>query len=1243
MHLSALWILRLPALLAALGIVRPAHAAPMPAAPIVLSLDPLRLPPHIAAVALHPGRRAVYIGIGGSYDPARQNLVVVPLDSAGHPSGPPRRFADSADPVDPGNHSSVYTILPSPTHRKLYLSGVQRYPGPDASRRVLTVYDLDDAGQPQGAPRSYDMGSPQKVLDALALHPTRPLLYLSGWGSAAIHAYALDPRTGEPVGPPRTYPIGTGGKTAIGVSPDGRLLYLGTYPETLEVVPLDARGAPQVAAGLRQFRAALSPGVEPGYLRFQHTPGALYRVPDRGGSFESPLAPLSIWPLGSDGLPAPTDAGPRPLPHLRQRAFAAGAVGAAPGLLYRAEESTFPDAFTGAAVVDGTALVAQAADGARVLLRLPRQQAVLMAPAPGGSAVLLTRALEIPPQGLGNHARGTRLRVTLRALPDAPAGPVPVWIDDGHADRRPISPGLAAGVPSPWIDLDGWLRGVGGQRVLRLGVLRDGPAAARRLGVTIEVAEADPAGLRRTLTETVQGDAVRFLVPGYGYEPWTERGRAIETLSAHTEGQLQVARRDGLPVAGGPREFVVSCSHLLGGQGHLGQLRAAAELVSRVGCNTVNAFRWEPLPSQTISATLDEFGLRRRALAVYAPPGQFAFEAVMQDAALDTWAQGLIRGAAFSERVVELKLADEPGWYYPGEIDRLRTNPAGLLAFRAYLAARGLTPADLGQATWDAVTPGGAGAFAVGSSAAADLPARRRLYWTARFFTESASRGMQRARQALERALGRPLSAPVNWSNFLSAWYLASPGQRLYNNTAATADAGVGGHDWLLAGRLGAHTLWTEDWFADAEAQRWSYVGDALRSAAELGEQGFGGYVVGRMIGDLPAGASYKILSLVGHGAKQIDVYAYGPELLFPGNGWSERTAAYGPLSRALDLVRRGERLLYPGRPARGRVALHLPAASALWNDGPDPRYYGMDVERVHQALGHAGHTMDLVDDQDLEDGALETRGYAALYLSGPNLSRRAQEQVAAWVRAGGTLAVGPDAAVADEYNTPTVILDAVLGLGPRRARREAVSSPAVPEVRRLAVQDARFGERGERGSVAVFGPYPPALELAGAAVAAQLVDRRGAAQPGLTVNRHGRGLAIAYGFYPGWQYARTAQRAPHHLPSGWGAAQRRLAVAPAELGLSGQPRAVQVNRPGVEALRLQSAAGIAVVLLNWSGADLADLEVTVRGVERFRRVQALQAPRLSSAARTEAGGDVTVTARLPLRDVDVLMLEPAD
>jgi hypothetical protein len=125
---------------------------------------------------------------------------------------------------------------------------------------------------------------------------------------------------------------------------------------------------------------------------------------------------------------------------------------------------------------------------------------------------------------------------------------------------------------------------------------------------------------------------------------------------------------------------------------------------------------------------------------------------------------------------------------------------------------------------------------------------------------------------------------------------------------------------------------------------------------------------------------------LIGHGAKTVCIYNYGP---YPigGNEWSQSQTVYQPIADAIRLVGRAEKLLYPGRPRRGNVAIYLPGISNLWDISSDGVLYQNEVQFIHYALIHAGYTVDFVDDYDLASGALQQREYATLYVTGPNVA----------------------------------------------------------------------------------------------------------------------------------------------------------------------------------------------------------------------------------------------------------------
>jgi hypothetical protein len=135
-------------------------------------------------------------------------------------------------------------------------------------------------------------------------------------------------------------------------------------------------------------------------------------------------------------------------------------------------------------------------------------------------------------------------------------------------------------------------------------------------------------------------------------------------------------------------------------------------------------------------------------------------------------------------------------------------------------------------------------------------------------------------------------------------------------------------------------------------------------------------------------------------------------------------------------------------------------------------------------------------------------------------------------------------------------------------------------------------------------------------------------------MNRFGKGAAIAYGFFPGWLYWNTHNREDSaRLPHLWGKVQRDLLVAPARL--ANTPKPVELNQEVVEACRIDSPSGIAIVLLNWTYTPIPALKVTVQGVRGFPNTRSAQGASLKLSHL-----DDTVTVELPLEYVDVLLIE---
>jgi hypothetical protein len=207
-----------------------------------------------------------------------------------------------------------------------------------------------------------------------------------------------------------------------------------------------------------------------------------------------------------------------------------------------------------------------------------------------------------------------------------------------------------------------------------------------------------------------------------------------------------------------------------------------------------------------------------------------------------------------------------------------------------------------------------------------------------------------------------------------------------------------------------------------------------------------------------------------------------------------------------------------------------------------------------------------------------------------------------------------------------------------------------------LSVVDGRW-----RAALNVAGPIPlrdlatlalspvdfPTLQPQGAQTVATLANGAGASRPAITMRQHGKGRAYAYAFFSGWQYWCSATHPTYPVPSAlvpgahmdrlprhWSTPDRLLATLPARL--ANAPRPVLTSHAAVEARRLQSSRGIAVVLLNWTGEAIGALKVSLPSGD-CRRISSVKRGPLKNASTDKATASVT----LPLDDVDVLMLEP--
>ena len=625
-----------------------------------------------------------------------------------------------------------------------------------------------------------------------------------------------------------------------------------------------------------------------------------------------------------------------------------------------------------------------------------------------------------------------------------------------------------------------------------------------------------------------------------------------------------------------------------------------------------------------------EEGFRKITWAIYNPPG-YAFDFggdTTSEVAVRNWAAGLrdqytkvgFEASDFSMYVI----SDEPGFYYPSMYRTVNENPLYLGRFHEYLRQQNLAPADVGAESWDEVK-------LIGRRNGGTLPEKRLFYWSQRFFPRQSAEHFAKCTRAMEEAFYPGIPLVVNWNYFAGrCWF---PGPFGNNPDKQDPNAAMGGHEWFEFARLrGTTTPWVEDWFGDEWAYQWSYYCDKLRSASPTDE--FGGYVIPRTAGAMPDGVVYKMMSLVGHGSKQIKFFTFGPEYNFPGNCYSQNTRVFSGIARAARLIGGAEELLYPGRAVRPRVAMLHHLSSEMWDqaDAENPTgivdatnanmngacaEYTAELFDLYLALMHEQTPIEFISEEDAIWAPLER--FQVIYVVEPNVPVEAQKRLAEWVKRGGVLVTTSRAAAADRYNEPSTILDEV---------RSVVEAPrerlVIANLGSLKPVGKVSGERGEFEAFAVKGT----LELNGAQVLGEFED----GTPAITMNQYGEGTAVHFALLPGISYRRSAKDEGGKFAEGFSEAAREWINFPVEMARVEKP--VEVDVPMVETPVLASEKGLAVTLLNWTNEPKEQVTLKVRTERPVARASSVKHERVDWKQ-----GDGYVEVKMPIDTVDVLMV----
>lgn len=540
--------------------------------------------------------------------------------------------------------------------------------------------------------------------------------------------------------------------------------------------------------------------------------------------------------------------------------------------------------------------------------------------------------------------------------------------------------------------------------------------------------------------------------------------------------------------------------------------------------------------------------------------------------------------------------------------------------FRAWLKAQGVRPGDVVPGAGD---DGWAG---IAYAPKADRAAQPGLYyWSKRYAHHVGIMELKARTDILRRCL--PTAG-------IGANYSPHGGpQRSYLGEV---------HQWVTLFRDGAMTMpWGEDyiWQVPVGSPQMNFINLDLFRAGIRGKPAakIHYYVMPHWPGNTTAMWRRQFYGDLAHGMKIVNLFCFVPvEASYTENHVS-LPAMYREVRDSFRELGLFEDIVQDGQVRPGLAALWFSEAGDIWNDEAGSMAAGK--RSLYCAIRHAQLPLDMVVEEDATGGAL--KDYAVLYLTDAHVSAAASRAIAEWVRGGGRLFATAGAGMFDELNRPNAALREVLGVD--QASLEAPADAQVgfikqdmPFARAVTAASWKAGDRDVQ--VPAFGAVSRVK-----AADADVVARFGDGAPAVVSRAVGKGTATYCAFLPGLSYfypaiplrpvdrGSTDEAMAHLVPTGFDVGAAELIARPAE----GLVRPVVCSEPLVETTVLESRHGMAIPLVNWSGAPVKGLTVRVA-------LAAGKKAELASGGKVAVAKDATATTFTVDLDVaDALILRP--
>jgi hypothetical protein len=487
--------------------------------------------------------------------------------------------------------------------------------------------------------------------------------------------------------------------------------------------------------------------------------------------------------------------------------------------------------------------------------------------------------------------------------------------------------------------------------------------------------------------------------------------------------------------------------------------------------------------------------------------------------------------------------------------------------------------------------------------------------------------------------------------------------------------------DYVRPFKLRAMSMpWTEDYawqIPEFSPQVVGYLLSGLRAGAKYDDLPIQMYVMPHSPGQIPSEFRLSFYAAIAHGAKIINYFCAVPSAVAYTENYidSNDLAMWKMVHRCTHEAGVFEDYVLDGKVRPAKVGLLLSSVDELVTGVTNFNLAVHNNERkaIYYALKHAQVPVDFLSEDDLIDG--RAKDYSLIYVTQQYLHSKAVDELAKWCEAGGTVVALCGGGFLDEFQKENPAAAKLYGatgtkivtdpnLVPKYLTRENVpflTKHDLPAYEPMDAVNWNLGglPRDEKGKANpspnhVFNVpvmvWKQPLTVADATVIGEFKD----GSPAVVRKAHGKGRAILFGFLPGQAYLKstlgvrpvdrgaTADSFAHYLPTGMSPNLRARLVDDFLSGAAGVAARPVVTTDGlVETSCIDTfdkdgkPVKLAIPLVNWGGAGITSLTVTVRGVEQVSKVRSVERGELKY---TPLKGGIRV--EMPLDVADMLLID---